>query len=184
MNQTNKNLNFANIFQVLHWNQEMIGQISDGMWENASPNDHWRFWMNATVSVAKDDSELGRNFYARKDNYLLSSKDLLEIVGDRMIFRANILYRLPKAEAEVVALFDVELPEDVENIRFYERLAAKYPESGYAEKLQAWKDLGITQNTLDAVDEYRKVGWKNALYDYSEFRRDLAQMRKIIKRQF
>lgn len=61
---------------------ELKGQISDGMWENASPNDHWKVWSQAKVVV--DPKNVGRNFSARKDNYSLNSKSLLEVVGERM----------------------------------------------------------------------------------------------------
>jgi len=63
--------------------REMLGQISDGQWENARPLDHWEPWCNATIIV--DPVNVGRDFYARKDNYNLTSKYLLDIVGDRML---------------------------------------------------------------------------------------------------
>ena len=28
---------------------ELVGQFSDGMWENARPYDHWKFWCNLKV---------------------------------------------------------------------------------------------------------------------------------------
>jgi hypothetical protein len=63
--------------------EELDGQISDGMWENARPMDHWIVWCDAEVVV--DPTNVGRDFYAMKDNYNLTSKDLLDVVGDRMI---------------------------------------------------------------------------------------------------
>lgn len=33
------------------WTAECCGQISDGMWENARPFDHWKFWSNCDVEV-------------------------------------------------------------------------------------------------------------------------------------
>ena len=66
---------------------ELQGQISDGHWENSSPQDHWQPWSNANVIV--DPKNVGRNFHARKDNYQLNAKDLLEVVGDRMISEAS-----------------------------------------------------------------------------------------------
>lgn len=81
-------LNFENEIQVLHWNKEMSGQISDGMWEN-TPNSDWQTWCDAEVKV--DRNNLGRNFWARKDNFQLTNSMLLGIVGDRMVERARAL---------------------------------------------------------------------------------------------
>lgn len=76
-------LNVRNEAQKVILEKEMFGQISDGMWENTSPHDHWEPWCDATVVV--DPTNVGRNFYARKDNYNLNNKELLEIVGQRML---------------------------------------------------------------------------------------------------
>jgi hypothetical protein len=69
--------------QKIMFDDEMSGQISDGQWENTSPDDHWLPWSDATVIV--DPSNVGRNFQCPKDNYALNSSDLLSIVGDRML---------------------------------------------------------------------------------------------------
>ncbi len=61
---------------------ELKGQISDGMWENTNPPNHWQAWCDAKVVV--DPANVGRNFYASKDNYQLNSKELVSIVGDEM----------------------------------------------------------------------------------------------------
>lgn len=72
-----------NLAQKVLMEDELQGQISDGMWENATPHDHWKPWCDAEVVV--DPANLGRNFHARKDNYNFLAKDLLEVVADRMI---------------------------------------------------------------------------------------------------
>jgi len=61
---------------------ELKGQISDGKWENSS-NTGWAQWTSAKVVV--DPKNVGRNFHAIKDNFQLNAKDLLDVVGDRMI---------------------------------------------------------------------------------------------------
>ena len=84
-NETNENgeklvVNFRNKTQVILFEHELKGQISDGNWENASPNDHWILPCNATPKVGKI---LGRNFHTPR-YYGFSSPSLLEVVGDRM----------------------------------------------------------------------------------------------------
>ena len=75
-------LTVRNQAQKILFDEEMSGQISDGMWENTRPYDHWEPWCAAEVVVGEN---VGRNFYAKKDNYNLNNKELLDIVGDRML---------------------------------------------------------------------------------------------------
>lgn len=59
---------------------EIVGQLSDGAWENTKPYDHWEPWADADVKVG---SNIGRTFSVKKDGYNLGS--LLDYVGDRML---------------------------------------------------------------------------------------------------
>lgn len=63
--------------------EELQGQFSDGWWENAAPHDHWKPWCNAEVVV--DPSNVGRDFWVAKDNYAIAHKELLDVIGDRMV---------------------------------------------------------------------------------------------------
>lgn len=78
-------LNFRNAIQVALWDEELRGQISDGYWENALPYEHYIPWCRCETAV--DPLNLGRNFWANKDNYDLNSPSLLsnDIVRDRML---------------------------------------------------------------------------------------------------
>lgn len=69
--------------QAILVEEELKGQLSDGMWENTRPLDHWVQWSRATVVV--DPSNVGRDFWALKDNYRLDHPNLIAWVGDRMI---------------------------------------------------------------------------------------------------
>lgn len=57
---------------------EMQGQISDGMWENARPLDHYKAWMlnEEQVIVDPNVNNCGRNFSVIKDNYNLATHEL------------------------------------------------------------------------------------------------------------
>jgi hypothetical protein len=81
-------INFANQIQVALFKNELTGQISDGMWENARPFDHYKVWCRAEVSI--NPLNVGVNFYAQKNNYNFTSQDLLSVVGDRMLNIANM----------------------------------------------------------------------------------------------
>lgn len=76
-------LRVRNEAQAILFEQELQGQISDGMWENTTPHHHYIAWCNAEVVV--DPENVGRDFYTVKDNYRLDHPNLIEWVGDRMI---------------------------------------------------------------------------------------------------
>jgi len=55
------------------WDHELIGQLSDGMWENTRPHDHWQFWrgLQSTVQYGIARVVPKQPFYGRfpKTNY-------------------------------------------------------------------------------------------------------------------
>lgn len=77
---------WRNLAQAVLFEQELKGQISDGNWENSSPEYHWHRMCDALseVSTTEDGSDCGPNF-APVRRYNFNDKDLLEVVGDRML---------------------------------------------------------------------------------------------------
>ncbi len=77
---------WRNLAQAVLYEQELKGQISDGNWENASPEHHWHRMCDAQseVSTMEDGSDLGPNFSPVR-RYNFADKELLEVVGDRML---------------------------------------------------------------------------------------------------
>lgn len=86
---------------------ELKGQISDGKWEN-SANTGWAQWTSAKVIV--DPTNVGRNFRATKDNFQLNAKDLLDVVGDRMV--ENVREKTGRA-----AYDERQLNDDLKDLR-------------------------------------------------------------------
>lgn len=78
--------------QVALWKFELSGQLSDGHWENSRPHDHWRPWCDAQIIC--DPANLGRDFWAQKENYNFTSGDLLEVVDLRMIGAVRLVKAL------------------------------------------------------------------------------------------
>ena len=65
------------------WNEELTGQISDGMWEN-TPNTGWIYWCNVQTEVADGITHLEKRLpYNVKANFNFHA--LIEYVGDRML---------------------------------------------------------------------------------------------------
>lgn len=77
----------ANVVQKVLFETELIGQMSDGAWENTAPYDHWEPWAECRVTV--DPEDIGRTFYARKTGYAFA-KELIPYVGDRMLAYARL----------------------------------------------------------------------------------------------
>lgn len=68
--------------------QELRGQISDGLWENSSYDDDWRALGDADIIV--DPKNTGSNFSFRK-TYGFTSKALYDAVGDRMLKQIQVV---------------------------------------------------------------------------------------------
>lgn len=100
---------FKNVSQAAVWYNELLGQISDGMWENTRPYDHWKAWNRADVIV--DAANPGRDFHAFKDNYNINSRMLLEIVDERMLFYARLAL-VPGVEFKVLREYERFLASD------------------------------------------------------------------------
>jgi len=80
-------LNFRNSVQVALFVHELSGQISDGMWENSIPHNHWKWLIDLKLEVNPDS--LGPNFkISRKYNF--ANSELIGIIGDRMCNIANL----------------------------------------------------------------------------------------------
>ncbi len=82
-------INFSNNVQKTLWDNELTGQISDGMWENTRPYDHYRFWCRVESCVDPDNVGVS-NAYYEKRNYNFVNKELIEIIGDRMCYMARL----------------------------------------------------------------------------------------------
>jgi hypothetical protein len=97
-------LSFRNDVQACLWENEIRGQISDGHWENARPSKHWEAWCGADVIV--DPTDLGRDFHVERETYALKSRDLLSVVGGRMVGYARLcLFYGREATREVLEYF-------------------------------------------------------------------------------
>lgn len=70
------------------WVEELIGQISDGMWENTT-NSCWAFWYNIKVELGEKNeflNEYGYDFVGdRNIKANFGFARLIPYVGDRMI---------------------------------------------------------------------------------------------------
>lgn len=122
-----RTIRFQTKEQQLLWDLEITGQLSDGMWENATPHDHWKPWCDAESAVAGPGEKVGRNFYVRKAGYALTSRALLDIIGGRMIGYIRIYRALGEAAARA-------LHHRVDCDGTLSTLYLKYPNDAYWQK--------------------------------------------------
>lgn len=73
---TVKNTSQYNLFVC-----EILGQLSDGAWENAQPEDHWEVWHDADIKIGNADGY--SNFKPKRQGYYLES--IVKYVGARML---------------------------------------------------------------------------------------------------
>jgi hypothetical protein len=83
-------IRFANKTQVWLWTCELEGQISDGMWENSGPRDHWQEVCGADVIVGEPGLT---NIYPRRS---YGFRRLVEYVGDRMLVTGKLSKAYPE----------------------------------------------------------------------------------------
>lgn len=143
------------------FNIELSGQISDGMWENASPNGHWREWCNCEVEVGNN---VGIDFYPKKNNYLFNSKQLLECVGDRMLKICQMTIA-GFNEDEIKIAYDYDLD-------YLEKLASGNSSTDYW-KSQLEKYKSIPQEKFEILKEVD--------FTMKDMIKQLQDLRKIIK---
>lgn len=110
-------ITFRTATQAAIFEHELKGQFSDGHWENCShkAETSWRPWCRAKVLVGPN---VGRNFdmWGLKDNYNLSSRELLEVVQHRMIGYAKLAlifgFEGMKEFEELVGCDGIECPRE------------------------------------------------------------------------
>ena len=153
-------LTLRNENQKVLFEGEIMGQISDGAWENARPLNHWLAWQRCDVEVG---DRVGRNFPVSKDDYNLTSKDLLEIVGERMINMVKIHKAIPALPLEVVTTV-ANYPKDR-----IESLPGKY-----------WKDVKAAVEEYTTLDRIEEIKASNT-YTMKEMMQDLREIKAAMK---
>ena len=166
----NGKLNVANKEQKVIFLCEMQGQLSDGRWENTNPHNHWEPWCSLnwdTVQVNPDSIGVTESLcFAQKRNYQFNSKWLLDIVGDRVIFKINLLEALGDKIEEILKT-DPDLIPDAGVVPDYE---GDYWDS----KRAKLKKAGLSN---ELMAEVKALG----SYTRKDLNRDCAALSKALK---
>lgn len=173
MKKSNSKMVVRNMAQKISFMCEMQGQLSDGMWENTRPHNHWKVWCDVKwndVTIDKLNPGVhGRLLNAIKNNYNFASNDLLSIVGDRMIMKINLW---KKYGEKVETLLENDHWCIPDNVFEYNRIA-KDKNDYYTKKMKKLHDAGITLNDIKEA--------QNGPYTMKDLKKDMADLKKIIK---
>lgn len=140
------------------WDKEITGQLSDGMWENSTPQNHWRFWTSLESAFGSPGRVEANEEYSK--GYNLSS--LIPYVGDRMISVAKM------------ALVDESLLDD-----------ADYMPSTFEEfkKKQSGSQYVYVREHLGKVSDEVAEKFYSVVYTEKDLRADLMRIKNAMKNQ-
>jgi len=164
---------FENLSQAILFEAELKGQISDGMWENARPMNHYVIPCRAKVFI---DAKNPRSSNIGNKSYNFSSKDLLDCVGDRMLDYAKVGKILDGTDLSIeAAAFVAEYWKPIlkayqgtEVTDYLKQMFSKWiPEYRITHKI-----VKMISDQFDSVD-----------YTEKDMKKDLNRMKKIWKNQ-
>jgi hypothetical protein len=155
-------INFPNRVQLALWQNELVGQISDGKWENSKPNNHWEFWGDATA-VCNPSRALGLYSFInpRKNNY--SFKSLIPVIGDRMLGFAKMSQ--VDSDNDVISLAEYIQEENLKTLEQIKELSKEY----------TWLQKDVEKLTQDTLNKFWALD-----YDMKDLRKDLSEISSVI----
>lgn len=158
-------ITFRTAEQAAIFDCELTGQFSDGHWENLR-GDHWMVWCKAEVKVGEN---VGRDFFASKDNYNVSAKELLEVVGERM-----------KGYARIAKVLGLGAAQKMRYFVNWDNGKLERPTTGVGEKYwddkRAEYDAFVAQVGQEAIDRINST-----VYEQKHLIADLREIKRTMK---
>ena len=158
-------MTFPSPSAVALWTNELSGQLSDGMWENTRPLDHWKFWCRLYVNVGPAKLVTENRHACRKTSYNFNA--LIELLGDRMLACG----RLAKAGCDPTdrALLHLaeSLPKTLEEYREC-LVTGKFP--------AAWCGDDLAKMPLDLV-----LAFYETEYTLKDLKADFKLIKSVMK---
>jgi hypothetical protein len=150
---------------VALWVNELSGQISDGMWENSRPYDHWKFWCRLDVRFGEVASFNRGGEWVGKYNYNFAN--LYKYVGDRML----AIGRMAKAGAD---------PNDRSIRCIAEYMPTTFEEFKRNQETSDWKYQFIHDEMKNVTDELASAFYASS-YTMKEMKADIALIKDTMK---
>ena len=150
-------------------NLELMGQLSDGYWENSKPSDHWRTPCSAKVVIGE---ELSVDFYpSRKYNF--ANKMLLDCVGDRMMTYCRVVRKFPTLSMDAIDIFNCGewwWKQKVTDNKKYAKIVNKILAELKAVGINSYDEMKAVVDNLD-----------DSVYTMKELRKDLKAINTAFK---
>lgn len=159
------------------WEDEIVGQISDGMWENSSPHNHWQPWLKLELWViagAEPKVDAETTFFP-KVNYALSrlfnigtSSEPDYCIRDRMIQKGRM----------GAAIESLGRPHLSAAIAAAEHMPAIFEEWIAAKESGAWNSAYLKQHMAIIDLELARAYYdRNESYGLKEMKADVAKIK-------
>jgi len=179
MKQSSGTMTLPSVSAVALWHGEVSGQISDGMWENSRPHDHYKFWCHLDVVLGEKPSFTRvSGYWPAKRSYALTRLYQLKwddprhgtgyVLRDRMI----ALGRLAKANPG--------LCNDHPALRCAEYMPATLEEFTRCKTENAWPADYIAKYMNDMTMEFA-VNYYATEYTFKELRADIDQIKNAMR---
>lgn len=162
---------------------EIQGQLSDGMWENAKPYDHWEFWgviKPEEIEVSEKvgvESTYHNGKFCKRTTYGLNRNDFLDGISERMINAVKQYHALSSTMSDK-DFFSLRVPESLEDFDWFVDKAeeANKPDDFYVRTVNKWVEKGITRDFLVRVLE-------SDPYDIKALKKDLRALAHAMKQK-
>lgn len=168
---------FASVTQAAIFEHELKGQLSDGMWENALPNDHWKFWCGLIVKIAEPGDEprvvSPCSWRCKKKGYNFAT--LYPFIGDRMLALGRMARALAGSDLPFETFSHGEM-----------RGAAEYmpPTLGEWRDCKAGHPLwqyDFVAGYMEHVTDELAQAFYNTRYDMRDLRADISVIKGAMK---
>jgi hypothetical protein len=150
---------------VALWINELVGQLSDGMWENSGPRDHWKFWHHLDVVVGESASLDTHGAFASKNAYAFNR--LFSIIGERMLATG----RMARAGGD---------PYDRELLSAAQDMPATFEEFQVRKTAGAW-DAEFVKTRMEKVDDHQAALFYATTYTMNDLRVDINLIKSTMK---
>ncbi len=155
------------------FDHEIQGQLSDGMWENAAPFDHWKFWCHLTVQFAPEAEpkvETTKPWACKKTGYNIAA--LYEYVGERMLKVGRMALAFQRAGQKTHLSYDSAHAAEYMPPTFEEWVALN--------KSGKWEHDFIAKY-MEAVTPEVAALFYGTKYEMRDLRRDVAAIKTAMK---
>lgn len=152
---------------------ELKGQFSDGLWENARPHDHWKFWNGLEVKVAPGRTQVETRWPCEctKDRYNIAA--LYEYVGDRMLLIGRMAKACEMTGAAFPGRSTVEaMPETLQEFSDYVTARVE----GRVTGKHAYEEKHLDKVTMETA-----VAFYACNYTMREMKRDVKYIKDAMK---